>query len=69
MSKIDNFDIKLASIITIKNDPGEWGCYTTIDTGYYEQEHKLIPMTCCNCGGGINEDYVCKMCGTRFMKI
>ena len=32
-----------------------------------EEEHKLIPMICSSCGGGLNDAMVCKMCGTRFM--
>ena len=34
-----------------------------------EEEHKLVPMICSSCGGGLNENMVCKMCGTRFMMI
>ena len=32
-----------------------------------EEEHKLVPMICSSCGGGLNDAMVCKMCGTRFM--
>lgn len=32
-----------------------------------EEEHKLIPMICSCCGGGLNDAMICKMCGTRFM--
>lgn len=34
-----------------------------------EEEHKLIPMICSNCGGGLDKNMTCKMCGTRFMMI
>ena len=32
-----------------------------------KEEHKLVPMICSSCGGGLNDTMVCKMCGTRFM--
>ena len=32
-----------------------------------EEGHKLVPMICNCCGGGLNDAMVCKMCGTRFM--
>ncbi len=32
-----------------------------------EEEHKLVPMICSSCGGGLNDAMVCKMCGTRFI--
>ena len=32
-----------------------------------EEKHKLVPMICTSCGGGLNDAMVCKMCGTRFV--
>lgn len=32
-----------------------------------EEGHKLVPMICSSCGGGLNDAMACKMCGTRFM--